>query len=158
MRPVTPLNSIAQQTKDIIQYLESVVPAFETASIGSDDYRDKAMLIHESICALAQLHPNWNDEKKIILNQRKHGAPPLDDNDPFVLIYECSEALFRSWHQMKVPEPSMKTLIYGGRIFRAALAKLHEECDDLTNRKACRHDDSEQKSLMVVINLGEDRE
>lgn len=152
------LNTTAHQTKEIIQHLEALVPAFETASIGSDDYRDKAMLIHQRVRALAQLHPNWDDEKKIILNQQKHDAPPLDEHDPFVIIYEASEILFRSWHQMRVPEPSMKTLLHGGRIFRAALAKLHEETEELTNRKACRHDEHEDSSITLVINLSQSRD
>jgi hypothetical protein len=150
------LTSIAQQTKEIVQCLEGVVPAFEAASIGSDDYRDKAMLVHQNVCAIAQLHPNWCDERKIILNRRKHDAPPLDDNDPFVLIYEYSEALFRSWHQMRVPAPSMKTLTNGGRVFRTALSRLHDECSELTNRKACRHNVvAEDERVTVVIKMGE---
>lgn len=149
------LSSVAKQTKDIVQCLEGVVPAFESASIGSDDYKDKAMLVHQNVCAIAQLHPNWCDERKIILNRHKHDAPPLDDNDPFVLIYEYSEALFRSWHQMKVPAPSVKTLTNGGRVFRTALSKLREECDELTNRKACRHNDVESDHITVVIKVGE---
>lgn len=149
------LTSVAKQTKDIVQCLEGVVPAFEAATIGSDDYKDKAMLVHQNVCAIAQLHPNWCDDRKIILSRQKHDAPPLDDNDPFVLIHEYSEALFRSWHQMKVPAPSVKALTHGGRVFRTALMKLREECDELTNRKACRHTAVDNDHVTVVIKLQE---
>lgn len=152
------MTTIAQQTKDIVQCLEGVVHAFEASSIGSDDYKDKAMLVHQNVCALAKLHPNWSDERKIILSRNKPDTPPLDDSDPFVLIYELSEALFRSWHQMKIPTPSIKTLSNGGRVFRAALAQLHEECAELTNRKACRHHDEEEddgRKVTVVIKVCE---
>lgn len=150
------MSSVAQQTKDIVECLEGVVHAFESASIGSDDYKDKAMLVHQNVCALAQLHPNWNDERKIILSRNKPDTPPLDDSDPFVLIYECSEALFRSWHQMRIPSPSIKTLSNGGKVFRAALTHLQGECEELTNRKACRHEpDDTAPNVTVVISVGE---
>lgn len=151
------MTSIAQQAKEIVQCLEGVVPAFEAASIGSDDYRDKAMLIHQNVCAIAQLHPNWCDERKIILSRQKHDAPQLDESDPFILIHEYSEVLFRSWHQMRVPAPSMKTLTHGGRVFRTTLSRLQDECEDLTNRKAsCNNTLPESDRITVVINVSED--
>jgi hypothetical protein len=157
-KPVKPLNSVVQQAKDIVRCLEGVVDAFETSVIGSDDYKDKAMLLHQNVCALAKLHPNWSDERKIILNVHKHDAPPLDDSDPFILIYELSEAIFRSWHQMRVPQPSIRRLTKGGEMFRAALAHLQNECAELTNRKAChhRHSETNNPSVTVVVQVGED--
>jgi hypothetical protein len=96
------------------------------------------MLVHHNVCALANLHPNWSDERNIILRQGKDNAPPLDKSDPCHLIYEHSEQLFRAWHYMKVPRPSVRALSTGGAVFREALVKLHLECSELTNRKACR--------------------
>lgn len=129
------MKTIANQAKDIILCLEGVVPAFECARIGSADYRDKAMVIHRNVTALAQLHPNWSEEQNLILTQKQDDTANLNADDTFILIYEYAEQLFRAWHQMRVPRPSVRALSTGSVAFWAALINLRNECNSLTNRK-----------------------
>lgn len=128
---------ITKQAEEILRYLQGVVPAFESASIGSHDYRDKALLVHKNVRALAQLHPNWSEERELVLTS-KDDAPPLDETDPFLRIYEYSEQLLRAWHQMRAPRPSIRALSSGGKAFHEALNNLANECQHSTNRKVCK--------------------
>jgi hypothetical protein len=131
--------SIAHQAKAIVQNLNGIFPAFTTSAIGSDDYKDKAMTVHGNVTALAQLHPNWSDEKKIILNSQENELPNLNEDDLFILIYDYTEELFQAWRDMRVTRPSIASLSNGGATFRVILDSLHAECMDLTNRRAARY-------------------
>jgi hypothetical protein len=118
----------AQKVKDIIACLEGVVPAFETSLIHSDDYRDKATAVHQSMRALAELHPNWSDEGHVVVGGNRDGVPPLDTDDPLSNIYLHSEQLFHAWNKMKIVRPSIRALADGCADFRDALEKLRQEC------------------------------
>ena len=117
-----------QQVKNIITCLHGVVPAFESAAIHSDDYRDKATAVHQSLRALAELHPNWSDEGHVVIGGNREGVPPLDENDPLKNIYVYSEELFHAWNKMSIVRPSIRALVDGCAEFRVALEKLRQEC------------------------------
>jgi hypothetical protein len=118
----------AQKVKDIIACLQGVVPAFESSIIHSDDYRDKATAVHQSMRALAELHPNWSDEGHVVIGGNREGVPPLDASDPLSNIYLYSEELFHAWNKMSIVRPSIRALADGYAEFRVALEKLRQEC------------------------------
>ena len=118
----------AQKVKDILDCLQGVVPAFESSLINSADYRDKAMAVHRSMSALAQMHPNWSEEGNVVIGGDKEGVPPLDESDPLVNIYVYSEELFHAWNKMSIVRPSIRALADGCAEFRTALTKLQNEC------------------------------
>jgi hypothetical protein len=118
----------AQKVKDIIDCLQGVVPAFESSTIHSDDYRDKATAVHQSMRALAELHPNWSEEGHIVVGGNRDGVPPLDTSDPLSNVYLYSEELFHAWNKMSIVRPSIRALTDGCADFRIALEKLVQEC------------------------------
>lgn len=118
----------AQKVKDIIACLQGVVPAFESSLIHSDDYRDKATAVHQSMRALAELHPNWSEEGHVVVGGNREGVPPLDTSDPLSNVYLYSEQLFHAWNKMSIVRPSIRGLADGCAEFRVALEKLTQEC------------------------------
>lgn len=118
----------AQKVKDIIACLQGVVPAFESSLIHSEDYRDKARAVHQNMCVLAEMHPNWSDEGHVVVGGNREGVAPLDPNDPLTNIYLYSEQLFHAWNKMSIVRPSIRGLADGCAEFRIALDKLQQEC------------------------------
>ena len=120
------MEAVAQQAREATRFVEGIYLAFMSATIGTDDYKDKALATQQSLRALARLHPYWSDACNQFSVKK---AVPLDDDDPLFFIYLRIEELVTAWRIMRVSRPSGSTLSRGSKHFMTCLQNLKNETE-----------------------------